>query len=812
MKMITLTQAKQKQKIQSAFADQLHRQQFRHHLLKFAGVLGGVICLIGVFDYVLRGARTIHRVGSFSNDLFVGAREMNPAALVLSCLGIISLGPLPLWVSDYIYSRKIQSIEQTIDYILSLPNGSIQFYRQQYEKSGYDSHKWEEDLFKYLETQSRWLELEEEILSAIESERVNIETTVPRRYLRYDLYSRPTLKEILKDLCDYVGTYTIRDEVNIELPKQMNQGDVFLQGWFIDTHPYQIKQFHGLEQFVLKAGSLYFIGSIGPDRPIKITCNKRETIKPFFTNTYYAERKHNSKTILTISEGTYPYERGGVASVLQYLISELMGTDAYGGEISFESINLSGPIIPDKTEYAYELPGGLKVHPPIVIHGYSNNPAFKTSTSKDDDVIRASILGMEKAIADHDIQMFYMMANMVMRFSVADLTHSVAALTTVYDLYNTIITDKPSFNEFLVHWRSMRQPLFRVIKSNRIEADLYYTVVSGLGAVYSALCKTEYGSPIVMTEHGIYLEDRIVELNNMKMHDSLRDLWINTFQFYAKIGYDEADIVTTLCTSNQEKQLRDGLDMSKSVVIPNGIRPLSSVPKREEHEGYVVGFLGNIQPVKRVEIFVKAANHLLSKYPLDWEFRIMGREDPKDPSYTKRIHELIDSYELGDKLILSPYTNYVNAFSGLDVGVLTSSSEVMSLSIMEALSIGLPVVGIDVGANRELIVGDDEYGLAGILLDTGTESELIQATADAILTLRAYYCTKRGEKFKYKLHISTIHNILLNQKYEIQEIGPLRIKAKYRSEEVIPQYKDLYERAWRSLNGESLSKGFSSTS
>ena len=71
MKNLTPRQAKQKQTIHSAFADQLHKQQFRNHLFRSAGVLGGVMVLTGVLDYFLVEAQIIDTVISIFIDLYV---------------------------------------------------------------------------------------------------------------------------------------------------------------------------------------------------------------------------------------------------------------------------------------------------------------------------------------------------------------------------------------------------------------------------------------------------------------------------------------------------------------------------------------------------------------------------------------------------------------------------------------------------------------------------------------------------------------------------------------------------------------------
>ena len=61
--------------------------------------------------------------------------------------------------------------------------------------------------------------------------------------------------------------------------------------------------------------------------------------------------------------------------------------------------------------------------------------------------------------------------------------------------------------------------------------------------------------------------------------------------------------------------------------------------------------------------------------------------------------------------------------AGLDISVLTSTSESSSNAILEAMAAGLPVVATRVGGTPELV----QHGETGFLVDSGDEAQLVEA-------------------------------------------------------------------------------------
>src|SRR5690606_31758239 len=116
-------------------------------------------------------------------------------------------------------------------------------------------------------------------------------------------------------------------------------------------------------------------------------------------------------------------------------------------------------------------------------------------------------------------------------------------------------------------------------------ADLYHAVSTGYAGLMAARAKLETGKPALITEHGIYTNERRIEIASAEWltegaskaltisqtRIDLRDLWTTTFINYSRIAYEAADTIVTLFADNQKAQMTDGAAADKLMVIPNGI-------------------------------------------------------------------------------------------------------------------------------------------------------------------------------------------------------------------------------------------------
>lgn len=115
----------------------------------------------------------------------------------------------------------------------------------------------------------------------------------------------------------------------------------------------------------------------------------------------------------------------------------------------------------------------------------------------------------------------------------------------------------------------------------------------------------------------------------------------------------------------------------------------------------VVGIVGNLRPVKGVDVFLRAAA-LVRRHVPDVRFLIVGEGDER-----ARLEALSRELGINDAItFLGRREDVERLLTAFDIGVLSSHSESFSNAVVEYLAAGLHVVCTDVGGCREAIKGD----------------------------------------------------------------------------------------------------------
>lgn len=162
-------------------------------------------------------------------------------------------------------------------------------------------------------------------------------------------------------------------------------------------------------------------------------------------------------------------------------------------------------------------------------------------------------------------------------------------------------------------------------------------------------------------------------------------------------------------------------------VVPNGIdvdafEPLS----RRVREGarVVVAMVGNVTSVsKRHDLFIDAAAAVGDP---NVEYRIYGYDpgltgDAKPGSYAMKLRARASARALGNQLVWRGFVDSpLKIMSEVDVLVHPYEEESFGRAIAEAMAAGIPVVGVDGGGPRELIVD----GTTGRLARPGSVDDL----------------------------------------------------------------------------------------
>lgn len=207
--------------------------------------------------------------------------------------------------------------------------------------------------------------------------------------------------------------------------------------------------------------------------------------------------------------------------------------------------------------------------------------------------------------------------------------------------------------------------------------------------------------------------------------NSRREKWYRIVDKWALRCYDQV-----VCVSEKlrEECLQAGIRAAACSCIPNGVDTLDfrrdltrSEAKSQlgmDDNSVLLGAVGRLSDEKGFDLLIEAVDEVLKK---GCELRLwIAGEGPARPTLERRIA----SSPHKDKIrLLGHIRNPRVLFQALDIYVLSSFSEGLPNSVLEAMAFATPVIATRVGGLPALI----EHGENGLLIAPGSRDELIQA-------------------------------------------------------------------------------------
>ena len=234
---------------------------------------------------------------------------------------------------------------------------------------------------------------------------------------------------------------------------------------------------------------------------------------------------------------------------------------------------------------------------------------------------------------------------------------------------------------------------------------------------YIAVLSKLFGNKarLIYTSHVVVEKSWLLKLSNR---------FLNRFE----------DRVIAVCYAGRDQMLLEGLDKRKIAVIQNGVdigywsRESCSTIRSElgiDEGSFVIATTGRFQEEKGHAFLIEAIKHLKrllesKRSQNKFVFLLVG-----DGELLEECKSLAQDLGVSEDIIFTGFrTDIRNILHGSDIYVSPSRSEALSMSIIEALACGLPVVATDVGGTSEVI---NEENRCGLLVEYGDAAGFARA-------------------------------------------------------------------------------------
>ena len=406
--------------------------------------------------------------------------------------------------------------------------------------------------------------------------------------------------------------------------------------------------------------------------------------------------------IALVSEGTYPFEMGGVSVWCDQL---LRGMPDYEWEVVALTV--------DGTEKArWEFPPNLVgvrnmplwgPNPPLAKR--EPGPAFTTP-------FRAFVVALltpmvtdpEQLAADREqfVDALHELYDAAAHEDIGVALTSPTALGILVEQWNALYGDGLSLGDALAVMRLLEHML-RPLFEEPVEADIVHASMNGLSMLVAMASKWAYGTPVLLSEHGIYLRERYLFFLGEGAPHAVKVLVLSFFRLLASASYLIADALAPHSAYNRRWQLQGGASPHNMWTMYNGVSPDSFPPVETEPEVPTVVYMGRIDPIKDLRTLITSFATVHAAMP-QAVLRLFGGTPAESIAYRDGCVELVKELGLTECVRFEGQVDSpVNAYHKASIVVLSSISEGFPYTVVEAMACARTVVCTDVGGVKEAV-------------------------------------------------------------------------------------------------------------
>ncbi len=430
--------------------------------------------------------------------------------------------------------------------------------------------------------------------------------------------------------------------------------------------------------------------------------------------------------ILFETEGSYPYSGGGVSTWAHILCTEL------ADKVDFDILAVTGnPYV----ESRYRLPENVRkiIHVPLwgvdePSDYYDSDRLFSQQIEKKAKASKEVTHDYFKPIFEDFITCLFNPYTDVSRIS--DLLYGLWKYFQYYDYKQTLrqpllwvnfrqmlishyeasgltYSEQPRVFDLTFGMRWFYHFLMPIAAPISPGIDVTHATLAGFPALISVAAKYEYGTPSIVTDHGVYMRERLINVGRADMPFFSKKLLVDLSTIVSRAVYYTADQISPVTTANTDWEKKFEAEEENIEPIYNGVntdlfKPTPKPPKTQ-HTPTVIA-VAHLFPLKDIETMIRTADLVRKEIP-NVQFTVYGSLEV-DKDYVTTCRKLIKELKLDDTFHLGGYHDQPSMiFNEGDISILTSISEGFPYTVIESMSCGRPVVATDVGGIRDALEG-----------------------------------------------------------------------------------------------------------
>ncbi len=405
--------------------------------------------------------------------------------------------------------------------------------------------------------------------------------------------------------------------------------------------------------------------------------------------------------VALVTEGTYPLHSGGVSQWCDHLVRGLPDVD-------FEVVVLSGS---GQEQAVYALPPNVRSVRRLGLWAATRrSPPFRGGT-----VVRFTTAYrqfLEAMLADDKfapsrfeeaVRGLHALAREGRLTSAMRSQASIEMLLTVWRRHIRRTGERPMTLADALTAADYIEHYLRPLLLPPLEVDVVHATANGPSALVGLVTKWANGTPLLMSEHGVYLRERILAVREDGGSRAVRTMLVRFLVRLTELGYRTADAVLPVSHFNARWAVRNGAAPATVRTVYNGVDPAQFPPVQWDPALPTLLFAGRIDPLKDIETLIRAFALVRERVP-DARLRLFGPVPAGNEAYAAGCEKLVGELGLADVAHFDgPITPIRRAFEGGQVIVLSSISEGLPLTVIEAAMAGRAVVATDVGGMAEAV-------------------------------------------------------------------------------------------------------------